>query len=225
MIVGTQGRGRMKQQRLTGYRRALAWALVAGLSTVASACGDEALVVAGVVRISDECTFEPDRTRLVASPRFDIATGGTPHSDSCERPFVVQLLVDNVDDATLAIDAAQVTLRSVTDQVLDFGGALPNPHRLAVVASLPGNELTVVPIEVIPAAYAEYLDQFEGQKVMTDIVFFKGGDSRGSTTVGVEICSGCLTRCESEASDAERDNACNDAALGPEAVLCIDPEC
>lgn len=207
----------------TRARPAFAVAIVLGIG--AAACGEEPLTVAGVVRISNLCTFEADRTRLVASPRFDIANGGTAESSSCEHPFVVQLLVDNGNTNAAAVDEAEVMLRSVNDAVLDFAGELPNPFRVAVSGALPGNQLSVLPVEIIPAAHAEYLDAFVGQKVRTEISLLEAGVVATETTVDVEICDGCLTRCESEASDKELDNPCNDAALGAEATICLDPKC
>lgn len=209
--------------------------------------------------LDEECQVNlgsGDVIEYLSSGWYDVASRHPSGSDNyCARDYNTRLRINSflrpnadrdlgrAEPNILQVHSAEVTLRAQNDAVLDFdGGALPNPFRLITGVSLfPSQSLdpaiASITIKTIPAAYAEYLDQFEDQTIVADIQLF--ATTTGDVDVDfkvfpypIQICNGCLTRCASvfESADATESreqiigDVCDDDS-GQDGRVCYDISC
>jgi len=210
--------------------------------------------------IDSACTVDmggsSDVVSYLPSGQYDVASRHERSSEGayCARDYHTRLRVNSflrpnadrdlgrAEPNILMVDSAEVTLRSQTGAALDFAGDLPNPFRLITSVPLypsPNDEPSVAALTVktIPAAYADYLDDFEGQTVVADIQLF--GTTTGDVDIDfkvfqypIEICNGCLTGCAtsftSDTAAESREQAIGDVCdddSGQDGRVCYDPGC
>lgn len=209
---------------------------------------------------SQNCTVTPQNTGNKFFPvgRYDISPGGKGLGTACAHSYVVNLLVNSYlrpnSDMTLGraepdvlqLHNAEVTLTNVKDEVIKFDRtkpALPNPFSVSANNSLfpaVGNtpSIGVAAIEAIPKAYALQLDNFaqDGSQIVAHIRIF--GTTTGNIDIDfkpfvypIDICEGCLTRCESELtknmkmhSDILGPDTCDDNQSSDDRI-CFDSSC
>lgn len=191
------------------------------MGVVLTACAPEG---AGSAFISfnaepdEECVASPDTEIAIPQGLFD--TSGRKHA-GCARSYRVNLVVNsnlkqNFDDATgraepniLQIHSAEVKLTTIMDETIAFTDRktgkklLPNPFLVTtnntIKASTGGGATTsgIATVEVIPAAYTSFVEDFSGSLIRAKIQIFGTtlGDLDIETAVftyPIEICEGCL---------------------------------
>lgn len=211
-------------------------------------CGPNGAFTSAVLAPDSECVISPDNATIPIG-QFDVSWGfgdsgtGGPCSN---REYVVPLLVysclQGVDD-TLQIHSVEVALRDESNAIIQFDRSdqpLPNPFLVtsnATVFPMRGStpRAGAAFVEVIPSAYADQLDGFDGMKVLADVQLF--GTTLGDTDVDlasfrfpIEICVGCLTVCAASfdadvsLDEVYGEGVCRDDA-GGDGRICVDTSC
>lgn len=236
------------------------WQLLTLLAlTGLAACAPEgpSAFVTFNVKPDAQCGFGSDSTDSIPTGKYDIWGAGQsisdPDSTNCGRPYFVHLLVNsflraNSDTALgraepniLQLDRAQVTLTDLEKNILIFdGGKQPNPFLVTTnntlqPASGNGASTGVATVEAIPLAYADFLSDFVNQQILAEIQIY--GTTTGDVNIDlkpfvypIEICDGCLTKCNAElvAAKIDRDDIVNgqcDDNAGADGRYCIDELC
>lgn len=186
---------------------------------------------------------------------YDISPGAKSGTTGCESPYRVHLLVNSylrpnsdtslgrAEPNILQLHSAEVTLKTLAGETLSFDAEdeeLPNPFLVTTNNSLfPAMGSTpasgVAAVEVIPTAYAQYLQDFVGQEILAEIQIL--GTTTGDVDIEfkpfsypIEICDGCLSRCASYLIETMMDrkdyamDECDDNA-GADGRMCWDPQC
>jgi len=240
------------QRRRRIARNSIA-ALVIGLL---SACAPEppTAIIGGVVPPDSSCLVPSDSDTVLPHGSYDISPGGGGFK-FCKRSYfaflkVLSYLRSTVDIGlgrpetnVLQLNSAEVRLMNLQRAQLVFEGSdpmLPNPFQVTANSTVqPGDGETaseaVVPVEVIPAAYASGLTKLVGSKVLAEIKVF--GTTTGDIDIDfkpyvfpIDICDGCLTRCEGDLAGSNVTledligDRCDDNA-GADGRVCIDPDC
>jgi hypothetical protein len=203
------------------------------------------------------CTYSPSASSNLFYPSglYDISEGAETNSTSCDSPYRVHLLVNSylkpnadpmlgrAEPNILQLHSAKVELTTLDGTRLGFNDTdppLPNPFLVTTNNSLfPAVGATpssgIAAVEVIPTAYAPSLFELRGQEILAEIQI--QGTTTGDVDIefkpfsyAIEICDGCLTRCESDLAklmmsreDAAMDQ-CDDNS-GVDGRTCWDPDC
>jgi len=171
-----------------------------------------------------ECVVspEPGANFFVPIGRYDISSGFNGDSNNCDRPYILNLLVNSylrpnsdpdlgrAEPNILQLHSAEVRLMDINRATIGFdrpGAALPNPFQVTTNNSLFPTEGTspstaIAAVEAIPTAYASQLEMFVGSQILAEVQIF--GTTTGDVDVDlkpfvytIQICDGCLTRCRS----------------------------
>lgn len=236
-------------------RAASAWVLLMAPVVGCAPEGPTAFITASVDPDA-MCVVQPV-DQFNSSGLFDISDGPPGGSGQCsDRSYFVGLVVNSylrsnqdmdlgrAEPNVLQLHSAEIRLTTVDGRTIVFADAdppLPNPFLVTTAASLfptTGTDPSRVGlwIEVIPSAYAPFLSDFVGGKMLAEIQIF--GRTTGDVDVDlapfkypIRICDGCLMWC------LERDikepnltiediegNGCVDNA-GADERPCIDDRC
>ena len=175
---------------------------------------------------------------------FDVSGTG-----SCEQPYVAHFFIRSTwrsergGDERLDIASAKVTLKTLDKQALAFNSpTLPNPFTVTTTAiefaSATDSEPAItalLALELIPSAYRDGLKPFAAREILATVQL----EARTSNadrvdvepfTYPIEICSGCITMCDSELRSQQLTrhdvvgDRCDDNS-GNDDRICIDPDC
>lgn len=174
----------------------------------------------------EECVLSPEIGANKAKPQglYDVSEGFNGAESNCDAPYLLHLLVNSylrpnndvglgrAEPNVLQLHSAEVRLMDISRATIAFDrfvdedtAALPNPFLVTTNASLfptDGNEPStgVASVEAIPTAYAEQLDDFDGEQILAEVQIF--GTTTGDVDVDlkpfvytIRICDGCLTLC------------------------------
>lgn len=201
-----------------------------------------------------DCVVSPDIGGNLFIPigRYDIAPGYNGRGNFCDQPYRLNLLVNsylrpNADPTlgraepnVLQLKEAEVRLMDITGATLAFDRAnppLPNPFIVTTANSLFPTEgetpsTAVATVEVIPSAYAPYLNNFVGKQIKVEVQIF--GTTTGDVNVDlkpfvytINICDGCLTMCRAllrrdlTEDEIYGSGVCRDNA-GADGRMCVD---
>ncbi len=184
------------------------------------------------------CVYSPDGASIGAG-LYDISLGATSGSRGCSQPYRANFLVESDAQESVLFQQATVTLRTIDNEPLAFedgDGELVNPFEVTTSGRVDGETGEgVVQVAAIPVRYAVLLFDFVGAEIIVDARL--EGRTPSDKTIrtqtvrfSVEICDGCLSRCESLLSEnlLQREDfavdQCDDNA-GADGRICWDPEC
>jgi len=198
-------------------------ALAHGCSAVTGdATGDDAILAFNLAPEAD-CSVDPTSDQLVPIGAFDIAEGA---DGACRHGYRANVLLPRT--RSVPDQAVTVALQTLDRQTILFSQLdppLPNPFTATagIAATSAGDRGVVLSVELIPTAYAEQLEHFDGTQLFAEVHVAHVGQY----VYPIEICDGCLTTCRSELTDEtteQLDEQCRDDA-GADGRLCVDPDC
>jgi hypothetical protein len=239
-------------------RRSPIWlACVLALLGVGCAPEGPTAFVDGNVPWDSDCVASTESEVTIPIGIYDISEAGTsnddPKSTPCKNSYFLNLRINsylrpNADDELgraetniLLVDSAEVKLMTLNKAELGFEG-LPNPFRVVTAATVQpttGVQASqgLASIEAIPSAYAEFLGDFVGSKILIETQIF--GTTTGDVDIemkpfvyAVDICDGCLTLCldadigtSIPLEDVIGDECSAPNLSGQDGRVCIDPDC
>ena len=201
------------------------------------------------------CVTSPSSEFFISQGTYDIARGGLSNSDSCANSYSMRLLVNSnlrtnqdrdlgrSEPNILMLHSAEVKLKTIDGETLDFGDSLPNPFTTTTANSIEptsGSDPSVgiAVVEAIPVAYSDYLGALTGSTIIAEVQIF--GTTTGDVDIDmrpfnfpIRICDGCLTMCQFE-DILNRDLTLDDVLMGDcpsrsisgqDGRVCIDPDC
>lgn len=212
-------------------------------------CGPIGAFASGVIAPDEECVYAPDNPRI-ANGLYDVSSGFNGSQSNCDAPYVVSMLayscLQGVND-TLQIHSAEVRLMDISKATIAFDRfadedtpAIPNPFVVTSNATIfPMREdepsAGITSVELIPTAYAEQLDNFDGEQLLAEIRL--SGTTVGGVDVElkpftfvINICDGCLTLCggniptDVSLDEIYGEGVCRDSASA-DGRICIDASC
>jgi len=168
------------------------------------------------------CIVSPEQgaNPFIPIGRYDISNGFNGDGNSCDRPYILNLLVNSylrpnadsnlgrAEPNILQLHSAEVHLMDINRATILFDRGetiLPNPFLVNTNNSLfptdsSSPSTAVAAVETIPTAYAQQLDDFSGQQILAEIQIF--GTTTGDVDIDLKpfvytiaICDGCLTLC------------------------------
>lgn len=190
------------------------------------------------------CEVSPDGP-LVPIGLFDVASGAAADSESCDDPYRIHLVVANAGEDIVQVLGTRVRLLSRDQRPIVFNREeqeLPNPFDFTSTTTLlppdEGEAATrgFITVEVIPAAYAQQLDRYDGTQILAEITVDARDASDAVVAVPtffypIDLCVGCLSVClNADVVDQSIDPAeiygdsCPDDS-GQDGRMCIDPDC
>lgn len=191
-------------------------------------CGPDKLFITADLGPDENCKYAAKPSLILEDAVFDLDW----RNHDCRRSYVAHLLTENPLPDTVRVEKASVLLTTITKQTITSfaDGRLPNPFEVSAVGRLPADGQGLVPIEVVPSAYAGFLHDFEGGLIFAHVRLF-GADPDGTDVesspfdVRIEICEGCRTSCGWEVSQSLP--ACSDDLPELGQLWCIDysPDC
>jgi len=222
------------------------------IASLLAGCAPESnsAYVSVAVPLDENCIAKPNSEVFLSAGSYDIALGGIPGSNYCQKSYYMHLVVNsqlksNSNDAigraepnVLQITDAEVRLIDVEQQGIIVFDDLPNPFRVKANNSLPpttGREPQpgVVSVEAIPIGYDTQLRDYVGEQILAEVTIF--GTTIGDVPVDfkpfefpIRICNGCMTACESDFPGASPAEIYGDGCIddgGQDGRLCVDPAC
>jgi hypothetical protein len=141
------------------------------------------------------------------------------------------------------LHSAEVKLKTIDGETLDFGASLPNPFTTTTANSIePTNSsdpsVGVAVVEAIPEPYSRFLSQLVGATIIAEVQIF--GTTTGDVDIEmrpfnypIKICDGCLTMCQFDdilnrmltVDDILMGDCPARAISGQDGRVCIDPGC
>lgn len=198
--------------------------------------------VTGALLPDSSCVYTGDNA-VVQIGEYDIAPGAMSGSTGCEQGYGVWLGIASEEPGVIQLTGATVELMTVNRERLGFDSeenGPPNPFTFESTRTLipPAGQETargVYQVQAIGTEYAPYLGDFVGQQLLVEIRLHGRDEldvpiSFRPFVFPLEICDGCLSRCESLliANMIRREDfamgQCDDNA-GADGRICWDPDC
>jgi hypothetical protein len=209
-------------------------------------CGPNGAFISAHVAPDEDCIVSAEGSPQLAIGSFDVSSGFNGDDGNCNTGYRVNLLtyscLQGAND-TLQLHSAEVLLKVPSGETILFDRLdppLPNPFLVVGNSTIfpmrdDGPSSGVITIEAIPTAYAEQLDDFDGQQVHAEIRVY--GTTVGGSDVDlnpflypIEICDGCLTLCvaaippDATADEIYGEGVCRDNASA-DGRICVDTSC
>ena len=159
--------------------------------------GDGDVIIRAHLAPDESCALDTS-SRILSRGTFDIQ-----FADPCRAGYDLNLLVENASSDDIVFDEAEITLKTAMDQTIVFASgdaSIPNPFRSHLLAPIDAMASAVVTAQVIPPAYAQFLQDFVDGEILARVELH-GQTDRGASvtsrtlTYPVDICEGCLTLC------------------------------